>query len=50
MESASLRRFQLPEDGGEATPRLVRALPTPESIAQFLREMTATLQPSDSAV
>ena len=31
------------------TPRLVRALPTPESIAQFLCEMTAALQPSASA-
>lgn len=30
-------------------PRLVRSLPTPESVAQFLREMTAALQPSDSA-
>jgi hypothetical protein len=31
------------------TPRLLRALPTPESIAQFLRGMTAALQPSNSA-
>ena len=30
-------------------PRLVRALPTPDSIAQFLREMTAALQSSGSA-
>jgi hypothetical protein len=31
------------------TPRLLRALPTPESIVQFIREMTAALQPSNSA-
>ena len=30
------------------TPRLLRALPTPETIMQFLREMTAALQPSGS--
>ena len=28
------------------TPGLLRSLPTPESITQFLREMTAALQPS----
>jgi hypothetical protein len=31
------------------TPRLVQALPTPESITQFIREMTAALQPSGLA-
>ena len=31
------------------TPRLVLALSTPESIAQFLREMTAALQPAGPA-
>jgi hypothetical protein len=31
------------------TPGLVRALPTPESVTQFLREMTAALQPSGLA-
>jgi hypothetical protein len=30
------------------TPRLLRALPTPETITQFLREMTTALQPSGS--
>jgi hypothetical protein len=30
-------------------PRLVRALPTPDSITQFLREMTAALQPGLTA-
>jgi hypothetical protein len=32
------------------TPRLVRVLTTPESIAQFLREMAVALQPSGSMV
>ena len=30
-------------------PGLLRSLPTPESITQFLREMTAALQPSGLA-
>ena len=30
------------------TPRLVRPLPTPESITQFLCQVTAALQPSKS--
>jgi hypothetical protein len=40
---------EIKEMVAKLTPRLVRVLTTPESIASFLREMAAALQPSASA-
>ena len=39
---------EIKEMVAKLTPRLVRVLTTPESIASFLREMAAALQPSAS--